>query len=591
MLDVVTNDDETQIQGFFEYIYGSEQGFVYVAHKVPENQYKFNQSFFEWPARKLELVQHVISHRTKFEVYYAPALFSSPSASKEQVRGASVFWCEFDGKVPESNLLADAGVPEPTLRIQSSDTGHEHWYWKLDRLVDTTGLERVNRAVTYMFGADTSGWDANQILRPPSTFNHKRARPVIATYLDKRILDPGSMSALPEPPPQLETPIPERIPDINNVILKYKFSETVAELFKRGTPVGQRSEGEMKLGYYLAEMNLTNEEMLSVLLNADERWGKFSGRSDQLKRLMEIITIARQKYPFSQTDQMLGVPELQPMGFLTALRSEIHIEWFWDGFLQKAGYMLLTGPSQVGKTQLALDVAASIALGKRALDATTNQGRIGFFSLEMNLAELKEFLMLMSLSFTPEEQEILEQKLFIFPLGEPLYLTKPEMREKIEQTVKDFELDGCIFDSLGSTTEGSLSDETSVKTLLDWNDSFRQRSGVFTWFIHHHRKANGDNKKPNKLSDVYGNQYITARATTVLCLWPTGVQNTLEVIPLKIRLRKNPGNFNIKRGTDLRFTRMVSGIVQEPGEALEEVEMIMDEELTDEEKTKKGWGI
>jgi hypothetical protein len=591
----VAETDDQQLGGFFDYIWEGVQGYAYLAHKIPENQYKFQQTFFRWPDQRLELINHVLAHRTKYEVYFAPALFSAPSAQKEQVYGAKVFWCEFDGKVPSSEALANAGVAEPTLKIMSSEAGHEHWYWKVDKFLTAEQLDRVNRALTYLFGADTSGWDANQILRPPLTFNHKRQRPVVVYAHTPGNVLADSFIGLPEPPPPIDAPLPESIPDINEVIMRYKFPDAATRLFKMGVPVGKRSSGMMSLGFYLAEMNLTNPEMLAVLLNADQRWGKFSGRTDQLKRLMEIVTIARQKFPWRQTDQKLGVPTLQPMGFLTLLKSELHVEWYWDGWLQDKGYMLLTGPSQVGKTQLALDVAGNMALGRSALDSPTRQGRIGFFSLEMNAAEIKEFMQLMATSYTPEQQQILEQNLLIFPLGEPLYLNKKETREQVEQTVADFKLDGIIVDSMGSTTDGSLSDEVAVRTLIDWNDSFRQRSGAFTWFIHHHRKGNGDNKKPNKLDDVYGNMYITARATSVICLWQTGITNTLDFIPLKVRLRANPGRFHIKRGADLRFTRLSPGVVNElvtqKPDTEEEGGALTDVQLETTQKPEKKFNI
>lgn len=577
MVHIVGDTDDKVIGDFFSYIFESGQGFLYIAHKFPGNQHEFKQTFFHWPEEKEKAVQFVIEQRSKYEVYYAPALFSAPSSLKEHVLGSRVFWCEFDGRIPVD--LGD--IPDPTLRVISSIEGHEHWYWKTDQLITAGHLEKVNRALTYTLGADSSGWDAGQILRPPQTFNHKRESPVVIFEWQDNELHAGEFLTLPEPPPLQEIPIPENIPDVQEVVFRHQFNHQVAHLFRVGVPVGKRSEAEMSLGYYLAEMNLTNEEMLSVLLNADQRWGKFSGRQDQLVRLMEIITIARQKFPYRAEGTKVGVHEfLKPMGLLTLLRSEIHIEWAWDGWLQKQGYMLLTGPSAVGKTQLSLDVCGSMALGQRALDSPTQQSRIGFFSLEMNLPELKEFVQLMAAGFTPEELEVLEENLQFFPLGEPLYLTKTETREQVEQLVSDLKLDGVVFDSLGSTTDGDLSNETSVKSLIDWNDRFRQRSGAFTWFIHHHRKASGDNKKPNKLSDVYGNQYITARASSVVCLWDSGIPNTLDFLPLKVRLRANPGRFHIKRGGNLRFTRMVSGIVQEEVVEEQEEQVVEEEELT-----------
>lgn len=566
---VPVSDDQT-LRDFFQYIWTDEVGYVLVAHKLPGNQRAFEQTFFQWPAQAEQITQHVLDKRARYEVYYGPALYSEPWTSennpdrKQLVKGSRVVWCEFDGNSDGSGGN-NLGLPKPTLRVQSSLEGHEHWYWKLDRSVGAGELERVNRSITYALGADTSGWDATQILRPPSTFNHKRERSVATIEQLVGELDFGLFEGLPEPPPLVTIPIPEKLPAIEEVIFRYKFPDKVARLFKIGVPVGKRSSGMMSLGFYLAELQLTDHEMLAVLLNADKRWGKFDGRQDQLVRLAEIVTIARQKFPYTGTAEEQA-PVFQPMGLLTLLRTEVQIEWAWDGYLQTKGYMLLTGPSGIGKTQLALDVAGSMALGRPALDAETTAMRIGFFSLEMNLVELKEFLVLLAASFTPEEQEILEQNLLFFPLGEPIYLNRPEIQEQVEQAVRDYNLGGVIFDSMGSATSTSLSDQVSVKALIDWNDRLRQRLGPFTWFIHHHRKASGENKRPNKLSDVYGDSYIVNRATSVVALWESGIPNTLDFIPLKIRLRKNPGKFHIKRGADLHFTRMVGGVVQETPE-------------------------
>jgi len=558
--------DERALSDFFEFLYGAENGYVYVAHKAPGMQLQFQQTFFEWPRQRQELIAHVVDKRPRFEVYTAPALFREPSAKKEHIKGARVFWCEFDGFLPPKL----DGVPEPSVRIQSSTADHEHWYWLVGELVETAELERVNRAITYLLGADTSGWDAGQILRPPRTLNHKRQRAVeLLDWSPSRQFPRVVFDGLPEPPPLVEAPLPERIPPIEDVVLKYRFPEQAIKLFRKGVGADshKRSGALMSLGFYLAEAGLSNEEILAMLLNADQRWGKFYGRADRDVRLMEIVTIARQKFPERNTDGESHT-KLQALGFLSLLKTNVHVEWIWDGWLQKHGYMCLTGPSGVGKTQVSLDVAAKIALGQPALDAPCSPVKLGFFSLEMNLPELKYFLELQKQGYSQEELELLEKNFQIFPLGEPLYLSRPEVREQVEQVVGDLKLDGIVVDSMGSSTDGSLSDETAVKSLMDWNDRFRQRLGAFTWFIHHHRKASGENKRPNKLSDVYGNQYITARATSVVCLWDSGIANTLEFIPLKVRLRANPGKFRIKRSADLHYTRMVNGIVDEKGDVI-----------------------
>lgn len=555
--------EQESLGDFFDYIYGTQTGYAYVARKQPQSKTLADttpawlQQFFQWPQERANLIQHVLDHRAEWEVYYGPALYrDGKDASKVGVQSSSVLWVEFDGNRPEDVL----GLPEPTMRVQSSEEGHEHWYWRLDAPAEPELIEKINRSLTYIYKADSSGWDSTQVLRPPETYNHKRQRNVAVLDSVDISLPIGLFDGLPEPPPPVEIPVPERIPDVNDVVFRYKFSTQVANLFKQGVPVGQRSSGLMSLGYSLAEMNLTNEEMLSILLNADQRWGKFSDRSDRLTRLLEIVTIARQKFPHRTSSDGVGEPQkLVPMGFKTFLSTDINLEWVWEGWLQKNGYYLLTGPSGVGKTQFSLDAAGHLALGKTFLDRPVTQAKIGFFSLEMGHADLKEFMLLLKAAFTPEEQEVLEEQLLIFPLGEPLYLNNGNVRSEIEQIIGDYHLDGVFYDSLGSATDENVSDE-AIKKLFHWNDRVRQKMQCFTWFIHHHRKASSENKKPNKLSDVYGSQYITSYATSVMCMWESTLANAIQMIPLKVRLSKKPSEFNMHRDGSLHFTKMAQGL-------------------------------
>lgn len=551
-MSVVNNDDAQTIASFLDAIYRDAAGHCYIACKVPGSQHEFTKHFFNWPDEREKAVAFILERRAEYEVYYAPAVFKNPSGQKKDVSGSYVAWVEFDGNVPGE---ISGGLPNPTIRVRSSTEDHEHWYWFLDSFVSPYDLERINRGLAYFLSADSSGWDAGQILRPPNTFNHKRQREVELVHYDPTLIPVASFNAIPEPPPPVEAPVPESIPSVEDVIAKYPFSEAAWRLFKKGVPEGKRSEGLMSLGYYLAEMGLPDDALFSVLLNADERWGKFSGRADQHVRLMEIVVRARAKYPVQNKP---AAPEttLISIGFRSILTSEVHLEWVWEGFLQEGGYYLLTGHAGVGKTQFSLNAGAAFAVGGDFLGKEIKgQHKVGFFSLEMGMADLQYFMKSQAKGYSNEELETLEENLRFFPLGEPIYLNRKEEKRRIEEVIKREGLTGLIIDSLGSTTEEELTGEKDVKNLMDWNDHLRQEYGVFTWFIHHHRKATGDNKKPNKLADVYGSQYITARATSVMCMWEVpGSINAIELSSLKMRLAPKPPPFTIYRGMDLRFT-------------------------------------
>jgi len=558
----MAKEDHDTVGDFLEFLFEGLEGFNYIALKEPKESVglgnpKWLQNFFAWPQDKSQAVNFILEKRAAWEVYLAPALFSSPDGKKESVKCSNVVWCEFDGILPVELL----GLPEPSWRIRSSSDQNEHWYWKLTEPVSLKELEAVNRSITYLLGADVSGWDGNQVLRPPQTLNHKRNKPVVLSVQNDVRYIVDHFQGLPEPPPLQEIPLPESIPNVTEVIAKYPLKPKIFQLFQKGVAPDseKRSSALMALGYYLAELGMSPEEMLSLLLNADERWGKFSKRPDQFIRLMEVVTRAKIKYPNAATPD--EDEEIESFGFLTLLKTDIQLEWVWDGLLQKAGNMLLTGPPGVGKTLFALDSAYQFALGGFHLDKPiSNVVRMGYISMEMNHAEIKEFVGTQANRFTHDEKLLLQENLHVYPVGEPLALNRDTIKVMVEKWIVKHGLQGIVFDSMGSTTDGPLTDEVTAKSLMDWNDHIRKEHGCFTWYIHHHRKASGDNKKPNKLSDVYGSQYITARASTVLCLWETGTKNQLQVIPLKVRMASQPDPFNVFRDKDLHYTRLVNGL-------------------------------
>lgn len=541
----VENSQEV-LGGFFSQIWREEKGYIYLALKNPDSK-AWHQRFFEWPLNRDFIIETVLRECAQYEVYFAPAIFKEDgSSSKENVAGSYCFWAEFDGPGHMERLN---GLPKPNIIVQSSTPERRHVYWCLEEFVGPTLLEKVNKALAYLLEADISGWDCNQVLRPPGTLNHKRSRRTELITLQDTLYVPTPFTLLPDPAPVGASPVPTDLPPIEEVIRKYSFSDVVWRLFKFGA--ADRSDGLMSLGYHLAEMKVSISEMMSVLLHADKRWGKFADRSDQLQRLNEIIIKAKSKYPDVASITSSG---LTLLGIESHKRLEIKLEWVWEGLLQKNGYLLLTGPSGVGKSQVSLDFATHVALGKDFLGRKiTNPTKVGFFSLEMGIAEVNFFLSFQHQQNSIEDAAILEKNFKMLALGEPLYFNREEEKLRIEATIDEYQLQGLIVDSLGSATSTELSSEAEIKGIFDWLDHLRQEKNIFIWFIHHHRKAQSQNKTPNKISDVYGSQYITARATTVLTLWRDPGKNMIRVYPSKVRLSPTPKPFVIERRSNLTF--------------------------------------
>ncbi len=545
--------DTLSLSGFLHFLFDGLEGYIY-APTLDRESGEFRQVFVK--TSNLErLEKHLKDSAQDTDVYLAPAVFSDAKVSKQTFVASNVVWCEFDGNAPDSYE-----GPDPSLRILSSIAGHEHHYFRLDEsITDYSILEEINRGLAFTLEADKSGWDCTQILRPPETHNYKRDKPVGIVEVTGTIHNIGAFTEFKAPPRMDDAKISlKQIPDVMDVIYKYAFPDDFRSVFAANPPEGSRSTYMMRVGYYAAEAGATDEEIYSLIFNFDERVGKFIQRADRHRRLVDIIERVRVKYP-SASDRDAEADSFDPIEVFDIIsfgHQTLEVDWLIPSLLQQQGNMMLVGPPGVGKTQVALNFAYGLATGTEILNYSVDKPRrILFVSCEMGPVDLKVFTDQMTSQFDADQQALLSENFFVFPHGEPLYLNTPTGQEQLKRMIDVLKVDGFIFDSLGSATNKSLTDEEGTKGLLDFNDRLRKEMGVFSWFIHHNRKATENNKEPSGLADVYGSQYITARATTVLSLWPLP-QNVLKVRELKKRLAAQESDWYIKReAKHLRFRR------------------------------------
>lgn len=175
------DDVVDELMWFFEWMWETEHGFVYLPTELNG---AWRKRMYIWPKQKRPVVRSVLeSEATGANQFYSPALYRAANPTKSDVLGSHVFWVDFDGNAPES---VSQPVPEPHMKVQSSLPGHEHWYWKLGEFItDVSVIDEYNRALAYQLGADTSGWDADQLLRPIHTTNRKRNLPVVVKKWDR----------------------------------------------------------------------------------------------------------------------------------------------------------------------------------------------------------------------------------------------------------------------------------------------------------------------------------------------------------------------------------------------------------------------
>jgi hypothetical protein len=570
-------NQESNLTQFFEFIYGQQTGYVYAPIKSFDDKQTWEKHFFHWPNEKDKLIQHVIANTHTHEVYFSPALFIRPayhpeSLTREHFKGSYYIWCEFDFGVPDSKKLFELEIPEPSIRIRSSDRTRQHWYWRLDFFQkDPDALELLTKRLAYALDADLSGWDYQQVLRPPSTIHHESKRTVLLLSRNDSYYSISNFDDLPEVPIDAYNDIKlGGVPDVNLTVLKYAIPDDTAALFvkrteelniKEGASKADRSKALMRLGYDFAEIGMSNEEIYALLRNADDRWGKFKNNKEsdpdrQYKNLIKIIRRARLQYPFTQVDDLTD--RFPVFGFLDFINSSVQIKWVIEGLLQEKGCLVISSPPDTGKSQLSLWIGMHIALGKEVLGwKVTRPLKIMFFSMEMGHEDLKLVMEQLGRHFSEEEQQILQQNMLCIPLGFSVLLDKPSNQDKINSLLDILKPDGVIFDSLGVSIGDDInSDQVINKTFQYLAKEIRNKRECFVWFIHHNRKPQATNRQPKKLEDLYGSMYIGANATTVLGLWPVG--NEVEINCLKLRLASKFKSFRIKRLDPLGFERSSS---------------------------------
>jgi hypothetical protein len=158
-------------------IFGTRQGYVAVAHKVPaaDNKGDWKEAQFKWPAQKSQLLKWAEDH-TGDNVFICPALRIDPHVRKKgDMQPTDWLWADVDWQT----IPADR-VPEVKRRInelgsklvKSGSGDNVHVYVKLDRTVDRDEFAKLNTGLRDYLYADNKQAD-NSFLRLPGTSNWK----------------------------------------------------------------------------------------------------------------------------------------------------------------------------------------------------------------------------------------------------------------------------------------------------------------------------------------------------------------------------------------------------------------------------------
>lgn len=553
------------LSNFLDEVLGRHDGYIYVPTRLPGSK-RWNQNFFEWPQQSTEVLEFIESKSPTHEVFLSPCFFTGPRISPKTFKGTQWVWAELDLDEPPTDIPI-----QPTIQVQTSSEGHQHWYWKLDEFHDSVkDIQRATRSLAYALGADLSGWDFAQVLRPPGTYNHKRQKPVTLLHSNGSVYGLSSFNFLPEPPvAEVHFPVTEtsQLPPLQPILAKYHWKDETYELFSKTVKYPGRSSALVRLAFDCVEMGMSNTEVITVLEDADRRWKKFLGRTDRLRRLVGILEHVYAKTEISAVASgESGTSSV--FRFQDFLDTEVKLEWVIQDILPVAGSGIIFGPAGVGKSTWSLRMGMSIALGEDTFLRWTiiEQQKVLFISLEMPPDELKHFFLDMKLQ--GEVKDKLQEEFFVWPLGHAFPLDVPDYQNELLQHVDAHGIQLVIIDSMAVAMYGSVSSDDDIKRLNSFlNEDLRSKRKCGYWFVHHPHKPN-ENRR-GTFYEMFGSIYIANNAQTIINV-SNGKGNRVNLSLEKHRLTMKDERFAMIRNPDRSFS--LAGSKPTKNDEIKEVE-------------------
>lgn len=369
----------------------------------------------------------------------------------------------------------------------------------------------------------------------------------------------------------------DALPPIDEVKTLARWTSDMSELFNRdgawfAPPDKQdRSAALARLAYSGAEMGWTDEQIATVLYDADDRWQKYTSRRKQTRDniILNLINRAREKHGYVQMGEIdlskftkatdptdpNSVAEPLIWGFQDFVDADFHIDWMLKGMIAVGGIGLVTGFPGTGKTQLCLQLAAYLALGKDRFlkwDNVSGTKKVLFLSLEMGKSPLNLFMTTIGESY--EDKRLLNRNFLVAPFGVPLPLDTEPGQRFLNNLLDEYMPDVIFIDSLQKVISKEMTDELAVKSLFTYLANTREKYKAAMVIVHHNRKkSNEAQKKEIELSDVYGSYLIGGEVEFVLSMKKTDTKAIIDIEMLKNRLGVETDKFQVRRDNNLHF--------------------------------------
>lgn len=559
----MSNASEKEIFDFLNTMFGENEGTVYAPTKGTTAS-SFIRYYFTWPVQRAEIVQHMLqANKSGKDVWVAPALLkSNKNAKKTNWRGTQYLYVDFDS-TPPSKL--PEGIPAPSLKIQSSVAGREHWYWKLNEFYtgddNREAIENINRSLAYALGADRSGWDATQVLRVPGTKHRSRGviTRVLNAELDRVYNLANFSSVLPAPSEKVELKQQEKdLPDLLQVLTRVRLSQDAQQIFNR--PVEEVKDRSSALYRFAAEClevhpPIFKADILSMLNHLAYKWGKFDGHTDRFKKVKSVLESAIEKHEPKKKDAAPDEYEAEQLRSLSELIEYTVANpsnWIVEGLLPEHQTMQIVGEANIGKSSLAVRLCADIICENDFLlwryGNSDKQHKVAYIGLDMDEGDALDLLQ--GVISTLENPKRFTDNFRISTPDYGVELWDPKVQARYEEMIAASHASIVVWDSLKDT--GALDDDSKRKAIFQWfKKRLRREMGLTVIVLTHTRKRDKDSKVHQTQDDVYGSGMQNADIKASLLLYRENQSTSvINVNQTKVRRAKKMPVFAIQRSDE-----------------------------------------
>lgn len=524
------------------------------------NQWK--EEWIQWGAPDFEgkLEAFVQMYDGKLDLGFSPVLYASPSSKKSSVIAGACMWADLDKGIPK---LGFPVLGEPSILVNTSN-GKYHAYWMTDEPDDWVQLEEGNKAIATEL-KDDSGWQINKVLRLPGTWSKKNGCRV------EIVQNPLHKVAIPKYNPKaivtgkkIDKPVVGNDTQIMITLSQYKkIPRRVVEMIV-GEPLDEETDRSEQLWYLtnaLKEAKVSPKDTSMFVMYVAKKCGKFfepgNERPEEITNLVnKAWSGVRPSGPDPSTAAPRGIIDL-----IQAAPPEM--PWIMRPLLHENGFFLIGGESNIGKSQLMMNLGIQLTLQGSFLGwdfSGSKQEKILLIQAEMGDNISADLYRTMLQGKEEEELVRLNEYMHQWTTEGSVFLNDAENAAAVERTITDGKYTGVIFDSLSAFAPGMV-DDKDIRPVIEFLDKLRYGIGApWVGVVSHPRKMPaGVKAKAEELNDIIGSIVVQQRLDSAFMLIPSPSADEedgsrhIKVRHIKARSTPHMEDFYVRRTGKLGY--------------------------------------